>query len=203
MPVASPVKMTIFDLTTGSVGGEGVFDKLMVSLVAHLKVEYEANRISGAEYTKAYTAIVSAALGAAQQFLIGADQAYWSDLTAEAQIANLVLQGNGLTITNTTILPAQEKLLIEQMEVQRSQTMNTRSDNVTTVVGAVGKQKDLYTQQIDSYQRDAETKVAKIFSDAWITQKTIDEGLLAPAQFSNANLDEVLIAIRAANALGS
>lgn len=199
MPV--PTKIAITDLTSGAVDGTGVFDKIMTSLVAHLKVEYTQNRISGAEYTKAYVGIVTAALQTAQQFLVATDQAYWTDLKTEAEIANLVLQGEGLEITNTDLLPQQKLLLEEQTEVQRAQTMNTRTDGVTAVTGVLGKQKDLYTQQISSYQRDAETKVAKIFSDAWITQKTIDEGLTAPSNFTNTEIDEVLTAIRTNNSL--
>lgn len=244
--------LTVADLTTGVVDGTGVFDKLMTSLVAHLKVEYQANRISGAEYTKAYVGVVGAALQTASQFLLTKESAYWGALLAQAQTksadvelitarlgletarvllarnqfeastaevnyglskmkiatedityANLVAQGEGLDYTNDNILPKQAQLLAEQIEVQRSQTMDTRSDGVTTIVGAVGKQKDLYTQQISSYQRDAEMKVAKLYSDAWITQKTIDEGLTAPAQFVNTEVNEVLLAVRAANSLGS
>jgi hypothetical protein len=94
------------------------------------------------------------------------------------------------------MLPVQKTLLTEQMEAQRAQTMDTRSDGVTPVVGVLGKQKELYAQQITSYKRDAETKAAKLFTDAWITQKTIDEGLLPPTQFSNANLDVILNRMR-------
>lgn len=97
------------------------------------------------------------------------------------------------------ILPVQKMLVEEQMEGQRAQTLDTRSDGVTAVAGSVGKQKDLYSQQITSYQRDAEIKAAKIFSDAWITQKTIDEGLLAPDGFTNASLDDVLTVIKTVN----
>jgi hypothetical protein len=99
------------------------------------------------------------------------------------------------------ILPAQLELLEEQKEAQRAQTMNTRSDGVTTVVGLIGKQKDLYTQQITSYQRDSEVKAAKMFVDAWITMKTIDEGLLPPDGFENTSLDEVLLALKVNNGL--
>lgn len=238
------------ELTTGTVGGDGVFDKLMVSLTAHLQVEFEAARISGAEYTKAYLGVVQAALAAAQQFVLGKSQAYWSAVLVRAQAqaaniaattarvelegariniiraqyesetarvnygltkikiavedatySNLTLQGNGIEFTNENILPKQATLVAEQGEAARAQTMNTRSDNATTVVGVLGKQKDLYTQQIASYQRDSEQKVAKIFSDAWITQKTIDEGLTAPSQFNNANVDAVLTKIRASHNL--
>lgn len=113
----------------------------------------------------------------------------------KAKIANEDLAHVSAQYTITNLLPQQLKLLTEQTEVQRAQTMNTRTDGAT-VVGVMGKQKDLYSQQITSYQRDAEMKIGKLFSDAWITQKTIDEGTLAPANFTNANIDAVLTALR-------
>jgi len=106
----------------------------------------------------------------------------------------------GLVGKQKDLLSNQINLIDEQTEVQRAQTLDTRSDTAT-VVGLVGKQKALYTQQITSYERDAQTKAAKLFTDAWVTQKTIDEGLTAPAGFTNASLDEVLTAIKTANNL--
>ena len=109
----------------------------------------------------------------------------------DAQTANL-------TYTLTYLMPKQVTLVSEQGEVQRAQTLNFRSDGAT-VVGLTGKQKDLYGQQITSYQRDSEIKATKIFSDAWITMKTIDEGLAPPTSFANANLDVILGNIKANN----
>jgi hypothetical protein len=106
-----------------------------------------------------------------------------ADMTKETEVKDYNLD---------FILPAQKNLITEQMESQRAQTMDTRSDGATAVVGVLGKQKDLYTQQITSYQRDSEVKAAKLFTDAWITMKTIDEGLLAPDGFENANIDLIL-----------
>jgi hypothetical protein len=90
---------------------------------------------------------------------------------------------------------AQRKSAEEGLEAARAQTLNTRSDG-TQILGLMGKQRDLHEQQITSYKRDAETKVLKIFSDAWITMKTIDEGLQPPSGFANANLDTMLSTIR-------
>jgi hypothetical protein len=101
------------------------------------------------------------------------------------------------------VLFAQERLLKEQSEAQRAQTMDVRTDGITPVVGAIGKQKDLYTQQIDSYRKDAEQKVAKMYLDGWITQKTLDEGLNAPPQLTNAEINEVLVHIRQTHDMGS
>lgn len=103
------------------------------------------------------------------------------------------------TATNLTY---QGEMLQEQTEAQRAQTLDVRKDG-QTVVGVLGKQKALYAQQITSYQRDAELKAARIWSDAWITQKTIDEGLLAPNTLQNANVERVLNQIQQNNNLGA
>lgn len=99
------------------------------------------------------------------------------------------------------LLPAQEKLLKEQTETARAQTMDTRTDGLTQVTGSVGKQKALYAQQITSYERDSEVKAAKIFIDAWTVMKTIDEGLLPPTGFNNAALDDILNTLKTNNGL--
>ena len=98
------------------------------------------------------------------------------------------------------MLPQQLKLLTEQTEAQRAQTLDTRTDGAL-VKGSVGKQKELYSQQITSYQRDAEVKASKLFTDAWITQKTIDEGLNPPNGFTNASIDTILTKLKSNNGL--
>lgn len=229
-------RITNADLTTQAVGGTGVFDILMTAMKAHLVAEYEKGRITGAEYTKAYTALMEQAMGGAVQFLLARDQSFWQAKTAQmqaltarigietakVQLAAIQLEAYtakanyALTKLNLAkvdaeygaakfqvdnILPKQQVLVTEQGEAQRAQTMNTRSDGVTTVTGSIGKQKDLYSQQITSYQRDAEVKAGKIFADAWTVQKTVDEGLLAPGNFQNASIDTVLGHIKTNNNL--
>jgi hypothetical protein len=233
-----PVALTNADLTTGVVGGAGTFDQVMKSILAHLGGEYEKNRITGEQFTKAYIELTSASLGNAVQYLLGRDQAYWGAVAAQMQAkiataqfvtarvqleiakadlaakqyeaktneANYALtklklatESIGYCVAKFQLdemLPVQKTMLTEQMEAARAQTMDTRSDGLTMVVGVLGKQKALYDQQITSYKRDAETKAAKLFTDAWITQKTIDEGLLPPGQFANANLDIILNRMR-------
>lgn len=295
-PNYEPIKkLTDDDLTTGTVGGSGMFDQIMVSMVNHLKVEFHANRIAGAEYTKAYIGVIGAALQTASQYLLAKDQAYWTAVTVQnqarvaeievvkarveleiskatlvklqfeantasaqyglikmqisnadaeyaaataqtagtlytnanllpAQLSQATETTKGVTYTNTNILPAQkigidrtnenlksqgdgidytnahilvrqDALLKEQAEAQRAQTSDTRLDG-KTIEGAVGKQKDLYDQQITAYKRDSETKLVKLYTDAWLTQKTVDEGYPLPKQFANTEIDEVLIALR-------
>jgi len=240
---ATVTKLVNADLTTGVVAGTGTFDQLMQGFKVHLRGEFEGNRISGAEYTKAFIALTEGAMSNAVQFLLGKDTAHWQAISAQVQAqvaqvqlvtarvgletakaqleqlqmeAQLVQANYALTklklatesvtydaslYTVNTMLPQQLQLVKEQTEVQRAQTLDVRADG-DTVVGSVGKQKALYTQQIESYKRDAEVKAAKIFTDAWITQKSMDEGTLPPDAFNNASLQTVLIAIKAANGLG-
>lgn len=250
-------KLTNNDLTTGTLEGSGTFDALMRGFKVHLKEEYNQSRITGAEYTKAYTALVESAMGQGVQYLLGRDASFWQGISAQIQaitaklqletarvrhataqlealnqeatfaltkmrLANesmqyciskfnleqmLPAQKAGQDIANSTatynrdeILPRQRELLKEQTEVQRAQTLDSRTDGAL-VVGAVGKQKDLYSQQIKSYQRDSELKAAKLFADAWTVQKTVDEGFVAPANFQNPSLNSVLGHIRTNNNL--
>jgi len=100
----------------------------------------------------------------------------------------------------TGIMGRQRTLLTEQGEAERAKTLDTRTD-ATTVVGSIGKQKALYTQQIDSFVKDAQHKTAKMYLDSWITQKTLDEGLAAPTEFVNAEVDIVMARVRDNNDL--
>lgn len=313
----SLTKIELTNLTDGDIDGVGTFDKLMASMKAHLEEEFQCNRITGEEYTKAYIALTTAALTTGMNFLFQRDQIFLQNqltqmqaraaeiqaVTAGAQLEQtkqdaIKSQFDALNSRATfavtkmqlaravaevshvekqievsdkqklqieaettminyrrteilpeekrkvsyeidTMLPAtvakieyetqqllpqqreslvkdiaikqyqlsntliqQYKLLQEQTEVQRAQTLNTRTDG-TGIVGAVGKQKDLYTQQIDSYKKDARYKVGKMYLDAWITQKSLDEGLFAPDQLNNTNVNEVLANLRLDNLLGS
>lgn len=116
------------------------------------------------------------------------------------QKKNLDLDASLKTYQLNNTLPEQKKLLMEQTEVQRAQTLDTRS-NAATVTGLIGKQKALYNQQIESYKRDAEIKVGKLFTDPWITQMTLDEGLGVPNAVGGTNINNVISAIRTANGL--
>lgn len=107
-----------------------------------------------------------------------------------------------LLVTQNEVAEKQVVLVAEQGEAQRAQTLDIRSDGAT-ITGLMGKQKELYSQQITSYKRDAEVKAGKLWVDAWITMKTIDEGLLPPDQFTNIEINEVLAALKTNNLLGT
>ena len=81
----TPEQLTIGTLTECTIDGNGCFDKVMTALKAHLTSEYEAGRITGAEYTKAYIASIQGALQFSVQYLLGKDNAYFTSLGSQAQ----------------------------------------------------------------------------------------------------------------------
>lgn len=206
--VFKPVeKLTISDVVSD-------FEAIMTSMGAQLQKEFDQQRITGAKFADTYMALTQAALQSAVQFELGKDQAYWMSvktqadaitannqneiarLQAELAKANFALTKLKLATEDSTfgaseynrltMLPAQKKMTDEQMESQRAQTSNTRSDGTTAVTGLLGVQKDLYTQQISSYQADTKIKATKIFQDFWLTQKAITEELAATDSFNSA-----------------
>lgn len=203
--------ISLEDLTTTKVGGEGAFDVMMTALRNHLKDEYQAGRITGAEYSKTYVALTSAALQTSLQFLLQKDQAKWSAITAQIQAqaaqvgletakAQYIMQKAsaltaeaqyGLTVMKIASEDVTYCNLQEQHESLRAQTLDTRTDG-TLVKGSVGKQKDLYSQQITSYQRSAESNGMQILKDAWIAHKSIDEGIDTPASFNATTISNAI-----------
>ena len=132
-------------------------------------------------------------------FQLPAETALLSEQKETARASTLDTRSDGITPI-AGILGKQAAIMGEQYEAERAKTLDDRSDT-TLIVGSIGKQKDLYTQQIDSFVKDAQHKTAKMYLDSWITQKTLDEGLLPPTQFENAQVEIVLAKVRDNNGL--
>lgn len=207
------------DITSKEVDGTGVFDVMMAGIRAHLELEYEKNRITGAEYAKAYVALTQAALANAVQFALGRDQVFWASAKAQAEtitarvmnevakiqallnraeyaltklrLANEDVKFGAQVFTNQNILPTQSDLLAEQMEAQRAQTSDRRTDG-QEVKGVMGAQKELYEQQVRAYEEDIRHKFTKLLTDTWITRHTINEELSPPKQLLTKALEEVV-----------
>jgi hypothetical protein len=78
-----------------------------------------------------------------------------------------------------TTQQAQQGLLEAQTNVQRAQTHDTNSDT-TPVAGIIGVQKDLYNQQIESYEQDGKNKGVKLVADLWTSAKALDDSVQSP-----------------------
>lgn len=207
----------ISDVTIKKFDGTGSFDVLMSSISNHLREEFRANRITGSEYSKVWVGGLETAIQQAIAFTLNKDEATWKGITAQLQaitaMANLkLIQAQisamkqdealkkaqyGLTKAQILSQEIQQCLLREQIETERANTLDFRSDGVTPVTGSVGKQKDLYSQQIVSYQRDSELKAAKVWADAWAVIETITESDILPDTFKNPSVESVMESLRA------
>ena len=113
------VDTVITDITDGTVGGNGVFDKLMSAGEAHLLQEYTANRITGKEYSTVYLGMMQSAMAQAIQYLVTAKQAdllTQKKVTEEAQTVDITTgtvgkqQGLVVAQTNGFARDAEQKL---------------------------------------------------------------------------------------------
>lgn len=102
--------------------------------------------------------------------------------------------------TLNQIMPEQKRLIVEQLETARAQTLDHRLDG-TPIVGQIGKQKALYDQQITSYKRSAELGAARVWADAWLAHKAIDEGIDTPASFNATSVSGVMETVKLNNLL--
>jgi hypothetical protein len=86
-------------------------------------------------------------------------------------------------------------LLLEQIEVQHAQHQDLTTTGAA-VTGLIQRQRELLEEQRRAFIRDADAKIAKMYMDSWITQKTIDEGLSPPDQFVNFQVNDVMVWMR-------
>lgn len=199
-------KINIDELTNPE--GTGTFDVVSNKLKEIIRDEWDGGRITGADYSKSFTSLLEAALSNSVQFLLQKDVAYWQSQQGQFDAMTKKAQ---VELIKSQIALAQMESLNQQINFANGKiSLMVQKENYCTAVAnreiTIAKsaelqdtQIDLYKQQIISYQRDAEVKAARIFTDAWITMKTIDEGLTAPNGFVNDRIDDVLATLRNAN----
>lgn len=164
--------------------------------------------LAQAQAQRAQAEVVTARVGLATaraQLAIAKFQALTAEVayaTGKAELAKAGVEYDTGRYQLDNLLPAQLTSVIEQTNASRGQTSDTRLDG-SNVVGSIGKQKDLYDQQITSYKRDSELKAFKVWTDTWTVSKTVDEGLETPPGLTNADITEIAAIVRLNNNLGS
>ena len=188
LPDVAP--LTIDDITSGSVTGTGIFDKLMATVAAQLQSEFQADRITKSDYGQVYVSALNATLAQAIQFLLTKDQAAIQAATLVTQLELLELQKAQLQLQNEKL--ALEKLQTEQQTLliasqvltdaaQRAlieqKTITETAQTQDGYAGIVGQQKALYAAQTTGFTRDAEQKAAKLALDILATQLSTDDSM--------------------------
>lgn len=148
-----PEPLTLDLLTECKIDGAGAFDKVMTSLKLHLQSEYEAQRITGAEYAKVYVAMMQYALQYAVQYLLGKDNAYYTALATQAQ---------ALT-ANLDAYTAKVRLAIAQSQAHISKAQYA---NEVLKLGAIDKQTDQVVAQTDHVSAQTTLVEAQVETEA-------------------------------------
>lgn len=126
----------------------------------------------------------------AQQVLIDEQVDQARSMTKDTLTSGATVAGS--VAIDKNLKTKQLVLVDEQIDAARAQTKDTITGGVTGVVGILGSQKLLYDQQRQSYIHDSMNKAAKVLSDAWTTQKTVDDGWTPPSAFLNTYIDPAL-----------
>lgn len=135
-------------VTTGCPSGSGVFDQLMKSVKAHLKEEYDSQRIRGSEYTQVYLGGMQAAMSQAIQWQLGAQIAANQALLIEKQYDNLDKQGELIQEQIDQII-AQTELTVQQKTNLIAEALNIpkQGDILDAQESQIAAQTGLVTQQ--------------------------------------------------------
>lgn len=139
----TPEQLTVDTLTECVIDGNGCFDKVMTALKAHLNFEYEAGRITGAEYTKAYIASMQGALQFSVQYLLGKDNAYFQSLGSQAAALR----------ANIDAYTAKVQLAIAQAQAHQNKAQYA---NLVLQLSASEEQKELIEAQTETQKQQKE-----------------------------------------------
>ncbi|UAW01153.1 hypothetical protein [Vibrio phage BUCT194] len=113
--------ITVDDITTGTLDGTGVYDKLMQVNKLHLQQEYSAQRITGDKYAEAYIAMMQSAMATAASFAIQSITANNQRELTEEEKARIIAQTQMIE-AETLNVPKQGILLDKQAAQVDAQT---------------------------------------------------------------------------------
>jgi len=158
--------INITDISDGTIGGNGSFDKLMAATKAHLQAEFDASRIQGADYATVYLGSLQTVLQQAVAFELGKQSA-----------------------------DKQADLLAQKIATEEAQTLDTTiaGSNPGAVTGVAGKQKALLAKQTDGFDRDAEQKTLKIMMDSYAIRRSSDAATVPPIQAQDTSIDAFIL----------
>jgi len=153
---SSPATISLSDLTTGNIGGTGVFDILMSTTAKYLEEEFEKNRITGKEYSTVYLGAIAAVL---QQSI-----AY---LTTGKQVEKL----------NAEIALVRQQTVTEFIQTGDAIPAGLGFNTNATVEGTVAKQNISLQKQIDKLESEIQLTKQKTVTELVQTDDHIPIGL--------------------------
>jgi hypothetical protein len=175
--------MTTIDInsiTTGSVTGTGIFDKLMASVEDHIDYQFKKQRIKSSDYATVYLGALTAVLGQSVQYELGRHQA--------AAQADLTLKQIEVETARVAKLNKDKDLVTQQISNLTAEKLRLEADTLN-----IPKQGSLLDKQILKTVQDTALVVLQgALSDSQNT-KTQKESLLVAAQAAKIAKDDALV----------
>jgi len=195
-----PLSITDFTNTSGT----GVFDKIMDAIDTELGTQYDANRITGAEYANVYLAAIQSAISESVNFLkldveLALQEAQSAQDLATKQAQQDLLEQQLLTEAQNTLLMTEkvanagkegdildnqitksgyEATLMNQKYITEwAQTQLTSATG--SVSGILGAQKTLYECQSAGFKHKAAQSALQALVDIWSVAATSGETVIA------------------------
>lgn len=154
-------RLQVGDYTSGQVNGTGVFDKIMSGISAHLKAEFDRDRITGAEYTKAYITLTQSAMATALQFMMNAETTFWASQGSQIDAISGLIRLESDRVAYATaqynfevLLPLQR----DQAQIQLDTATYNLQHTLPAQLTLTQKQTDLAEKQTDLVEKQAETQ---------------------------------------------
>lgn len=172
LAVVPAASITPEQLTTGTLSGTGVFDRLMGAVKAHIQEEFDASRIKGTEYATVYLGSIQTVLQQAMTFVL---QEQVNEKQIELLSHQIISEQKAqckldaeydLLMAQIRKVEAETALITQKKVTEQAQTSATAVDEDSVI----GRQKGLYAAQTEGYSRDAEQKAAKLVLDIIATQ---------------------------------
>lgn len=167
------------EITDGCPQGDGVFDKLMRSIKAHLEIEYDAQRIRGSEYTQVYLNALQTAIGQSLQWQLGAQIAENQALLIEKQIENAEKQ-NLLLDEQRALLIAQTAQVVQQTENLDLESLNIpkQGDLLDSQNAQVAANTALVAQQTETEEKNTDIADYNLTSTLPAQKSILDQKLI-------------------------
>lgn len=192
------------DLTGGEVAGSGFFDELMRTSKAHLQEEYNAGRITGADYGTVYLGVMQSNLQTATQFLLQRDLTNKQLLLIQEQI-DKAKQDVLLTIAQVRNVEADTNIKIKQLDIMDEQILqikaqveltNSQKLQVDKNIEVADKQIEQITAQISLTEKQEDMVDKQILTETANT--TLPTGGISLATYNKAVAEQELLVQRKA-----
>ena len=154
------------DFTGGDTQEAGLFEEIMRSVKSHLKLEYDANRIKGAEYANVYLGSLQSAMGISSQFVLTKETTNQQNLLLQEQVIgqtkqNLLLDAQIAKVEVDTLLASKQLVVLdEQIALTIQQTAKVTQEALQSA-----KQVEVGTKQLlvmDSQIAQSNTQTSMI-----------------------------------------